>query len=83
MLEEYSGRETENTKGFFVPRRSSRTIAAGRLFAVGHRLRQCVLGDVRAWPDRVQQLLLGHECAGPIEQVEQQVERFGRQRQLS
>ncbi len=54
-------------------------VVAERLPQLGHRLRQRVVGDVGAGPERVEQLLLRDQRAGVIEQEEQQVEELRRQ----
>ena len=54
-------------------------VVAERLAQLRHRLRQRVVGDVGAGPQRVEQCFLRHQRAGVVEQMEQQVEELGRE----
>jgi hypothetical protein len=56
-----------------------RRIVSKRLPQLGDRLRECVVGDVGARPQRIEQRFLGDELPGVVEQVEQQVEQLRRQ----
>jgi hypothetical protein len=49
------------------------------LTELGDSLSQCIVGDVCSRPERVEQLLFGDQRAGVVEQVEQKVEKLGRQ----
>jgi len=55
-----------------------RGVVSKRLTQLGHSLRQRVLRDVRARPQRIEQRFLRDEIAGVIEQVEEKVEELGR-----
>jgi hypothetical protein len=50
-----------------------------RVTELGDSLRQCVVGDVGARPERVEQLLFRDEGPRVVEQVQQEVEELGRQ----
>ena len=54
-------------------------LVAERLPQLRHGLRQRVVGDVGAGPERVEQRLFRHQRAGVVEQMEQQVEELGRE----
>src|SRR4029453_12439655 len=59
--------------------RRRRGIVAQRLAEIGNRLRHRVFRDFGARPDAVANLFLGDEDPGPIEKIEQQVEKLWRE----
>ena len=59
------------------PRRTR--IVAERLAQLRHGLRQGVFRDVGLGPQRVEQLLLGDERSGVVEQVKEQIQQLWRE----